>query len=208
MADNLTEKLQPLDQIKINELKEALKDVILNNYSGFIGFLNRLPSPYQDMNKVDIYKEFQQAERFDSRIGGALEKRKSLVLGQGWEVSPSDDTPKAQELADFIVYAFGEGNFRNFLNEALNCIYYGFQVIELIWTDDNGEWIPKAYKSLKPQLFSFDEDGNEYVDIPIQHDNGTLIYGIPIKESKPFKFLRFTHQERFSDPQGVAVAGT
>jgi hypothetical protein len=107
----------------------------LRQYSGWVReeFLPQL----QGRQAVKIYREMLDNS---ASIGGAMMAIQGAIRKVVWRTDPADDTPAAQEMADFaesLRFDMSE-TWEDFIAEALSMLGYGFSLHEIVYKRRNG----------------------------------------------------------------------
>ena len=114
------------------------------------------------------YGIFDEMFAKDTQITAAARLRRDAVLDGERTITPADDTPLAQEIADFVEFAIDHiGNssgidWSQVTSAFLDSVWYGFRVCELIWSaadwEDKAMWIIGEAMPRKHRRFMFDDD--------------------------------------------------
>lgn len=135
-----------------DEIATARKDIDL-----FAGYLTRLENP-DPVLRSEAYgkglKLYDEVRR-DAHAGSVLRTRGLSVAGKEWEVLPADDTPAAQEVADFVWEAVKNTNMTTAIAEIMRAVLYGFYVAEVMWEARDGRWVPARLICKHPRRFCF-----------------------------------------------------
>jgi len=123
----------------------------------FAGWINRFENPDPILATESSGKGLKLYDEVvrDAHAGSVLQTRILSVTGREWEVIPADDTPRSEEIADFIRNACLAVNFDQFRQELLMGILYGFFCAEIMWEGKNGSMSPSHIMSKHPKRFVF-----------------------------------------------------
>ncbi len=177
MAEEKEQEKKP----ETDEIATTSKDIDL-----FGGWLNRLENPDPTLRTEAAgkgLKLYDEVDR-DPHAGSVLQTRYLSVVGKEYEVLPADDTPKSQEIADFVYNSLQGTNFGQACQELLQAILYGFYVGETIWKVSDGSIVPEKIRAKHPRRFSFTMDRELRLLTP-----SDMVEGEPVPDRK---FIVFT----------------
>ncbi|MFA5187080.1 MAG: DUF935 family protein [Patescibacteria group bacterium] len=127
---------------------------------------------------AELYE--QMVER-DGHLAGLLQTRKLAVTGLDWSMVPADDTPFAQEIADFCEDAIDKINhFGDAQKDMLDATEKGYSVMEIDWELGRKVWRPRALTWVHPKKITFLDS---FDPLLITEENRD---GIPLA---PYKFI-------------------
>ncbi|OBX09324.1 hypothetical protein QV08_01850, partial [Gallibacterium salpingitidis] len=110
-----------------------------------------LPNPDPVLKKmgrdISAYREVLA----DSHVAGCVRRRKAAVKGLEWRITPTGNVPVDEQL-DAIFDALP---IPQIISQILNATLFGYQVLEVIWTYDNGVYLPLAIQGKPPEWFVF-----------------------------------------------------
>ncbi len=157
-------------------------------------------SEFQGLDKVSqakTYKVYQDLS-YDEQVKFCLSIKKLLILSEGWEIIPFDDSPQAKEQSDFVQYNFDEINhsFSNILYQMMSALDYGFSVSEILWRRKDEKYPQKVL--LKDLKLKFPWDCEFFYD-GFGNLNKLEIKG---KEVPINKFVIFSYMEQFGNKAG------
>jgi len=180
------------DKILANEI------VTRNNYLNAIKWINFLPDPDPVLKKfgknISVYNDLMN----DDHLHACITRRKMGVKSMEWSIVKTKETSnKDFDLVTQALNNLNENNCRikNIISSALNPIFFGFSVFEIIWEYKNGFILPKNIIEKPQEYFSFDLNNN-------------LIYN---KEDKAinlssnnykYKFILLQNEASFNNPYG------
>ncbi len=154
-------------------------------------------------------RTYREMSEGDATLGGILYAIEQSIRRLDWPVVPADDTPAAQEAADFVTGCKTDmaTDWDEFIAAAISMLPYGFSVFEQVWkrrTDKTSNYndgkIGWAKMAFRPQdtivEWTYDDDG--MVIGVVQEPN----VRIPID-----KALVFRTQQR-GDPSGKSILRT
>lgn len=164
----------------------------------FRSFLDYMPNPdlllQQTGETIEIYRKML----LDAKIESLLEVRKAQVLKIPMNYLPVDDSPKAQEIADFVKESFDEINYLQDTKEILSAFGFGFSFSEVIWEIWDGGIVLSELKSRKQERISFTSDG-----VPI-----IQMMGQRLRLDRPefkHKFIVHRHDPEAENPYGSSL---
>lgn len=91
----------------------------------------------------------------DPHLTAVVQQRKALVQQLGWEIICEGD----KEAERKVVAWMEKLNIENVISSMLDCILYGYEVLEINWDIKKGEIFPKKINSKPQEWFIFDQDG-------------------------------------------------
>lgn len=163
----------------------------------FIGLTYYLPDPDPVLRNqgsdIRIYKDLLS----DAHLWSCIQSRKAGVLSLEWEI----DRGKAKSRqAKIIQKLFEELNIEDIITEILDTPLFGYNVIEIIWSDPNSDGLilPVSLKAKPAEWFRFD-DKNELLFLT--RDNPA---GMPLSQYK-YKFLVPQFNPSYQNPYGQRV---
>lgn len=177
----MSEELKNTTAPVTDEVAVAAKDIDI-----FAGYLGRLENPDPTLlseGRGKGLKLYDEVDR-DAHAGSVLQTRYLSVAGMEWEVQPADDSPRAQEIADFVKEALDRTNLTQAIQELMQATLYGFFVTEVIWAARDGRWVPKQLIGKHPRRFVFTPERGLRL---LTRDS--MIQGEEVPERK---FVRFT----------------
>jgi SPP1 gp7 family putative phage head morphogenesis protein len=142
----------------------------------------------------------------DDQIKPCLKAKKLLIFSNGWEITPANSTPKAQEQVDFLYVVFEQlqGTLEKTVREIMSALDYGYSVSEKVFnTIEKGAFKGKIglkyIKTKKPHDFTFDVDnyGNIKPDTGLWQYNGQHKY-------PTWKFIIYSHDSEWGNPYGTS----
>jgi len=142
--------------------------------------------------------------KIDEQVKSCFAVKKYLILSNGWDVVPANETPEAQEHADYIKYCFEkmQGSIEKSIYEMCSSFEYGFSVTEKVYkVFDNGKYKNKvgikSLKSRKPHYFDFETD--EYGNLL---ENGVIQFQTSHLEAK--RFIIYSYNSEFGNFYGTS----
>jgi phage gp29-like protein len=164
-----------------DEVAIAAKDIDI-----FAGYLGRLENPDPTLlseGRGKGLKLYDEVAR-DAHAGSVLQTRALSIAGLEWEVTPADDSAKAQAIAEFVKGALDNTNMTQAIQELMQAVLYGFYVAEVLWTVRDGAWVPARLITKHPRRFVFTVDRELRL-----LTRASMITGEPVPERK---FIAFT----------------
>ncbi len=115
---------------------------------------------------------FEEMERRDAELDGHLRTRKMGVTSLGYDILPGDESPEAEEIAEYargVVAAIGGDpapgsplrGMRAAIFDALDAIPKGFSVLEIDWETSASEWRPARLLFRPQRWFTLGKDGGD-----------------------------------------------
>lgn len=157
------------------------------------GFGGWLPNPDPILRKmgkqISVYRELLR----DPLVGSLVRRRKAAVARLDWQLT-GDDVP--EHVREFVENWLTETDVYRLIKDILNAPLYGYQPIEVVWTQDT-QWLPSELSAKPQEWFGFDSDGR-------------LVYtqnGLNQEPLPPYKFLCPTHEADYLNPYGLGDLG-
>jgi SPP1 gp7 family putative phage head morphogenesis protein len=132
----------------------------------------------------------------DPHAAGVLQARYLAVAGAEIEMIPGDDTPRAQEIADFVFDALTAAGLSTAVTELMAAALYGFSAAEVYWTEQGGKWVPKKIMGKHARRFCFTPERELRL-----LTTDAMIDGI---EVPPYKFIVHRSGDR-DNPYGLGL---
>ena len=139
--------------------KQGLADEIatrkrsLNFYS--LGYM--LPDPDPVLRKqgkdMKIYRELL----CDAHVFACTQSRKSGVLSLEWDINRGVDKDKNSQVIEDLLKGV---DIYQFINDVLDCAFFGFQPIEIIWQKTDNLILPSALVAKPPEWFCYDDENH------------------------------------------------
>jgi hypothetical protein len=160
----------------------------------------------------NVYKDDLDFEDYDkmlkdSQIKSGYELIRMFLQSRKMMVTPADDTPEAQEIAEELEKTLDGMDYpmRKVRNDLYSAIVYGFSVGEFVWSKEpDSEQI--SIKRIRPiptftldDPFEYDEDGNLKTITQKDPDGGADII-IPAE-----KCLVYSYDEQWGDREGNSI---
>lgn len=173
--------------------------------------------PLRGPKKIKLLEEMV---KFDSTIGAFNNMYQSTASSVTWKIKPKDDSPQAEEIANFIdscLFKDLNHSFQEMITNALTASQYGFAIIEPVYKIRNGfnnnknkssiyddGLIGLAKLSARYQgsitRWEYDEDYKN-IEYVVQKDpNNFNEIKIPYK-----KLLHFKHRSFNNNPEGTSL---
>ena len=130
----------------------------------------------------------------DPHVYSTMQSRKAGVMSLAYEIF-YDDTN--QHLKDFFDSILKTINLRNFINNALDAVFYGYQVFEINW----------SYKKFNEQMFLFPIGVTEKPRKWFGFDSNNIARLVNASNSivPSYKFLLVQHNSSYTNPYGEAI---
>jgi phage gp29-like protein len=167
----------------------------------------KLASILREADGGDILRQAELAEEMEEKdpdLASLLQTRKFAVQGLPWELIPTSDSPKDQEIADFCRQQLEDLDLDEPALDLLDAIFKGFACLEIQWELMGSQAHARKLEWIPQHRFTFLTQGATY-DQPIPKLPNLLteeqpIYGI---ETPPFKVIYHRHKSR----SGLAQRG-
>lgn len=158
---------------------------------GFRTFISFMPNPIEIFGTYrDAMTTYREMKR-EGRIKSLLRARKNIVIGLPYRITQA----KSRDM----VFKFVQDNLWKYLSwdreirGFLSALEYRFSVLEVVWRDENGSWIPKALVPRRQERFRFETNG----DLVLSAEGKNL-------SSIPYKFLVHKNDPEAEDPYGTS----
>jgi SPP1 gp7 family putative phage head morphogenesis protein len=177
MKEETTDKTPILNEIAIAE-----KDIDI--YSGWI---NRLENPDPVLKSEASgkgLKLYDEVER-DGHAGAVLQQRILAVVSRPWDVIPGEDKDSAKDVAAFVKDILENTNFKQACQEILLAVLYGYYVIEVMWAEDNAQYVISKLRAKHPKRFQFTPERELRL---LTHDNMLEGESVPDRKFVVFSY--------------------
>lgn len=128
---------------------------------------NRLYMIVQGLKTGDLRDYLTMAEEMEEKdlhYRSVIGTRKSQVVSLESQILPSDDSDKAQEIAESIRRDIIQAPwFEDMKMDLLDALGKGFSVCEIIWGVKNGRWVPVDVKHKDPRFFEYDRETMSHI---------------------------------------------
>lgn len=128
---------------------------------------NRLYMIVQGLKTGDLRDYLTMAEELEEKdlhYRSVIGTRKSQVVSLESQILPSDDSEKAQEIAESIRRDIIQAPwFEDMKMDLLDALGKGFSVCEIIWGVKNGRWVPVDVKHKDPRFFEYDRETMSHI---------------------------------------------
>lgn len=149
------------------------KQSVSRVYGIFAGLLQSMPVAsvsfivrHSGKSWTDVAEEMMR----DPHVQSVFRSRSAGVAGRTWNLIPADESPKAQEIADFVNDVLNQTpNFEHCLAHLLKAVSYGHSVTEVVWREDTDAIRIDALKTRRHDRFTLSDDGK---DVMIYSDTG------------------------------------
>ena len=135
----------------INDITRHFRDAKARDYRQ--SFLSNLCAG------EDGWWDLAEFTRSDSRVAAVFQQRILSVTSYDWEITPGDETPQAQEAADFIKAQIKHIRFNDITEKLLWARFYGYSVAEAIWKISGNQYVLDAIKVRNARRFAFRANG-------------------------------------------------
>ena len=173
-------------------------------------------------NRAQAFAIYDEMANGDAAVDVSLRAAKMPVMGASYFVEAFDQTPEAQEIAEFVEFNLLHGSnspFLNVLEDILRMYEYGFSVLEKVY--EEREWAPKRtganrkkYTMLRklsarptPTIKEIEYDNNGgpvgLTQAAVQSDGKAVDKTMKIEQ-----LIIFTHNRRGGNLEGKSILRT
>lgn len=164
------------------------------NATGFISFMNILPDPDPVLRKqgksIQIYKDLTSDDHLFSvmgtRIAGVRSKEWAIDRGG----SKSRQAKIIEELFSDTIKPF------DLIGSIMDAPFYGYSVMEVIWEQRNGLFLPQKIVSKPKEWFAFTPEG----ELLFKSKTNRSGESVP-----PYKFLTARSRPTYENPYGEKI---
>ena len=133
---------------------------VIEPYVGELSYDPRLPSTYRSgdhdvSQEIMLYRDVLR----DERAYSALSQRLDAAIAISWEVQPGADTPRDREAAESLTEQLKAFRFRQACRQLLFGVWYGYAVVEAIWSRDGNRVRLADLRVRAPDRFRWSNDG-------------------------------------------------
>lgn len=173
--------------------------------------------PLRGPKKIKLLEEMV---KFDPTIGAFNNMYQSTASSVTWSIKPKDDTPQAEEVANFINSCLFEDlghPFQDMIANALTASQYGFALIEPVYKIRNGYNSDKDKNSLFEDgliglaklssryqgsitEWNYDDNYKSIISVKQKNPNSFVDNTIPYN-----KLLHFKHRSFNNNPEGSSL---
>lgn len=173
--------------------------------------------PLRGPKKIKLLEEMV---KFDPTIGAFNNMYQSTASSVTWSIKPKDDTPQAEEVANFINSCLFEDlghPFQDMIANALTASQYGFALIEPVYKIRNGYNSDKDKNSLFEDgliglaklssryqgsitEWNYDDNYKNIISVKQKNPNSFVDNTIPYN-----KLLHFKHRSFNNNPEGSSL---
>jgi phage gp29-like protein len=178
------------------EARPVAEEIATRARCDYFSMLASLPDPDLVLRRMGHDMRIYEEQLTDPHVGACMARRKAGTKKRLWEIDRGDAKSKH---AKFIEEIFNQRSFKlkQAISEILDCVYYGFQPLEITWTPDGNSIIPTAITAKPPRWFAFSQQ-NELLLRTKQN-----YWGEPIPDKK---FLLAQYEPRYENPYGRRIA--
>lgn len=153
-------------------------------------FGHYLPNPDPVLKKmgrdISAYREVLS----DSHVGGCVRRRKAAVKGLEWRITTTGN----QKTDEILTALFDRLPLNQIITQILDAALFGYQALEVMWTFENGVWLPYAVDGKPQEWFVFDEQNQLRLRTREAYFEGEAL--------PPKKFLLATQNATYTNPYG------
>ncbi|HRP02858.1 MAG TPA: DUF935 family protein [Candidatus Kapabacteria bacterium] len=161
-------------------------------------FINKglLPNPDKLLTRLGSNFEAYRDLKTDAHIWSCIQSRKSGSLALEHYI---ENNTNNEELSKFIEMVLTRLDFDSLQNNILEAIFFGFQVIEIIWDyqyiGDSVYLLPQKLISKQQELFAFGEAGELLIKT----------IGNELEKAPIYKYLLAINESNNGNPYGEAI---
>lgn len=172
--------------------KDLLKEIATRNASidhWSQGYYLPNPDPVLKRLGKDIsaYRELLS----DPHLSGCVRRRKAAIKGLEWRITPTGND-KADKVLTECLYRL---DMNHIITEMMNAMLFGYQVLEVIWANQDGYLLPVDIKGKPQEWFIFDDD-----NLLRMRTKEDWMVGMALPERK---FLLITQEASYTNPYGI-----
>lgn len=161
------------------------------------GLMDVLPDPDEILAQNNYDYNIYRNLLTDPQLSAAVQQRKQQVQQMDYEIDHDPNYERREEAIEFFKLL----PVKSMINEMLDCVLYGFSVLEIYWELQDGKIIPVDVKGKPQEWFIYNTD-NELM----LRKNVNGIYLFEEGEKLPsFKFIISRHQPTYSNPYGQKI---
>ncbi|HEH9773340.1 TPA: DUF935 family protein [Pasteurella multocida] len=169
---------------------DLVKEIAVRSHAiDYFSMGQYLPNPDPVLKKmgrdISAYREVLS----DSHVAGCVRRRKAAIKGLEWRITPTGNDKTDEVLTEL----FERLPLPQIITEMLDAALFGYQVLEVMWENQNGLWLPMEVIGKPQEWFVFDEQ-NQLMLRDKENRNGKLV---PEK-----KFLLTTQEANYTNPYG------
>ena len=127
----------------------------------------------------------------DPHVYAGVQQRKGQIQQMGWELQVPENYAHKKEILLFL----NELSFEEVISEILNCVLFGYSVLEITWKKEGSRYVPAAITEKPSDWFRFDEK-RELVYLEDFNN---------VKQLPDFKFLVAKHKGTYEFPYGEKI---
>ncbi len=169
------------------ELVSRTNNLTFQNYLGVLPNLNSIVS-----NRADISQTFSELQA-DPHIHSCIQSRKSGVLSKKWQLIGN----QASYEYEFVAKQLQSLDLHNLFSNILDAMLTGYQVLEIMWDEDQKSNYFVSKIESKPIEWFFYDYNNE-----IKYRSKSNPKGVSLPE---YKFLIPRNNPTFKNPYGEAL---
>lgn len=174
--------------------KKILKPIATKSAFYINSIFNRLPNP--NLSEIKYGDRVATLDNVieDPHVYATMQSRKAGVLSLAWEVFYNDSN---RHLKDYFDVVLKNLNLRNFMNNALDAVFYGYEVFEINWAyrtiNDKIYLLPTSISEKPRSWFTFDTN------------NIARLSNVSDEMIPNYKFLLVQHNPSYTNPYGEAI---
>ncbi len=166
---------------------------VIQPHSMFAQFLGYMTNPDEVLRDTGEALSIYRKMKTDARIRSLLPVAKNAVLNFPVRLEAG---PASKRVVDLVTTSLESLPIHNIETRLLSAVEYGYAVVEIVWENRDGWWIPVDAVRRRPERFVFGVDGRlmylrngERVDL----------------SGQAYKWLVYSHDKEAENPYGTAV---
>lgn len=188
--------LNDREYITLSEKNQSLtEEIATRGKIDFYSIAGYLPNPDPILKKqgkdITVYKEILS----DARVGGCVSSRKAGITSLEWDI---DRGRAKSRQAKLIKDVFQSLDIYQVISDALDAVFYGYAVLEVVWEKVGSYILPKKITGKPQQWFSFDQENRLLL-----RSKEKFFEGEPVPE---YKFILIQHNATYENPYGFPEA--
>ncbi len=185
--------------------KEDLKNEIATTRDGkdiTRGYVNGLPlllptDTVLQLKGVGDYRVYMEVMR-DDEVKASFGQRVRAVISRPWEVTPGGNKLIDKNAAKFVNKVIDNLKFDDLTEKMLYGVFYGYSVSELIWAEQDNQWVVTDIKVRDRRRFGFNPD----MELRMKTMQNIMGEALP-----PYKFWSFNcGADHDDEPYGIGLA--
>lgn len=180
--------------IEINNNNYLTSELITRqNYFSIHRTLGILPNLNKLTNTSAEYLRNLVEVRNDPHVHSCIQSRKTGTLAMNWEIQQGENS----KLNQLIIHNFDKLDIWGLITNILDAIFFGFQILEIIWNENSDGDLTVAVVEPKPMEWFYFDNENKLRFRARGNPQGVLLPN--------YKFLVPRHNAKYENPAGEAL---